>query len=737
MPGAGVVPLGPDGNLTAGRDGTDCVKLGNRTIFTFGDTLWRSAPGGEPLFVATNSMLSTTDTNFADGISTDPVETENFQNSNGMPIEFIPRDGNDGTPDVKIFVWPGQYFKNPQDSKTYLTYSKFVVDAKNVWTGVGLGLAEVTSHTVASTRLVLRPNAPVHPVTGKAETRMLFAADMAGWEHMADDPEAGDVEVVRVGTDDYVYLFDAFEPPGEENVFVYVMRALLRDGNNDGTQDFKQFDQWRAWTGKDAQGNDSWDAVSQKQPVITTNPSDGVAKHMSVNFNPFHRAYVMTYFENGPNRPFAQSHRLMMRTAPTPTGTWSDAVVVYESPEPENPYVGRTLSCLSEPTGRTEYFSYSLQGSFTGAGIQLRQLRYAGARGDIAADTRTDIAILGGSGATSIPLATSNGDGSFAFLSADTPSFPELAAGANRRSVAGDFDGDGRGDLAVTGAGLNGVRVARSLGDGSFAVSPQSAITFSGLAASAGAKIIAGDFDGNGRDDMALVGGSSNGVPWTTIPVARNNTNGTLTTTNTSQTAFTSQVTVAGAKPIPGDFDGDGRGDIALTGGSGWSTVVIAYSTGGGNFTTATRDAPAYAAFAALPNTKPVSGDFNADGVTDLALIWPPAANTIGLAIVAANGTITETAGLLRTGTDLATPDSAFNAYAAQTGARAVAGDFNGDGIGDIALVGVPAATTIPVALGTNSVENGAIKFRVVNQSIPVAFANAASASAAKSLGAY
>jgi hypothetical protein len=735
---AGVVPVGPNGTLATARDGTDCVKLGNRTIFTFGDTLSRFTPGGEIFFVATNSMLSTTDTNFADGISTDPAQTQNFQSQGGVPIEFIPRDGNDGTPDVKIFIWPGQYFKNPLDSKTYLTHSKFVVGAAGGrMIGVGLGLAEVTSHTVASTRLVVRPNAPVHLVTGKAETRMLFTADMAGWSHMALDPEAGDVEVVKVGNDDYVYLYDAFEPENGQNVFVYVMRARLADGNADGTQDFKQFDRWQAWKGTDAQGNEQWDVVSQKQPVLTTNLADGVAKHFSVNWNAFHRAYVMTYFENGPNRPFQASHRLMMRTSPTPTGPWSAPAVVHESLEPENPYVGRTLSCLSEPTGRTEYLSYSLQGAFTGTGIKLYRLRYAGARGDLAADTRTDITILGGTGATTIPVATSNGDGSFAFLSADAPLFPELAAMTNALPVAGDFDGDGRGDLAVTGAGLQGVVLARSLGDGTFQVSSQSAGSFAGLASSSGAKIVPGDFDGNGRDDMALVGGSTNGTPWTTIPVARSNANGTLTATNTSQPVFTSQAVVAGAKPIPGDFNGDGRSDIALAGGAGWSGVVIASSTGAGTFTTATRSAPVFAAFAALNNSLPASGDFNADGVSDLALIWPPAGDAIGLALVAANGTITETQGLLRTGENLTMVDSTFNAHAAQAGARAVAGDFNGDGIGDIALVGVPASTTLPVALGTSIVEAGKIKFRVVSQAVPAAFVSAASSSAARSFGVY
>jgi hypothetical protein len=738
----GVVPLGEMGTPTTGRDGTECVKLGDRSLFVFGDTLAQTPSDPEPRFYATNSMLWTTDTNFADGISTDPSVTQNLRNSEGVPIEFVPRDGNDVVNQdlveederVAIFIWPGQFFKNPVDGKTYFTHSKFAFK-EGLFTGVGIGVAEVHGHTVPTTRLVLRPDAPVHSVTEVAETRMLFAADMPGWGHLAIDPEAGDLEVVNVDGEEYLYLYDAVYADDGTAGHVFLFRALLRDGNSDGTPDFRQWDQWRAWSGKDTAGDDVWDLAADKQPLITSSVPDAVANHMSVKWNPYHRAYLMTYFETGPGP--LPSLRLMMRTAATPTGPWSAPTHVYTSEENAFPYVGRTLACVAEASGRTEYLSYSLQGSFTGSGIMLKQMRFAGARGDIAGNARTDITILGGAGATDIPIATADADGTFSPIIGDTTWFPEIAALPNVMPVAGDFDGDGRGDLAVAGGGLAGAVFARSLGDGSFEVSAKTAGSFGSLASSSGARIVAGDFDGNGRDDMALVGGSSNGTPWTTIPVASSSADGTLSFTNASQPDFTSQAVIAGVTPIPGDFDGDGDGDIALTGGAGWSGIVIAYATGSGNFTTAPRPAPWFAAFAALGDAKPVSGDFNGDGVTDLALVWPPIASQVGLALVSPGGTVTEVAGLLRTGANLTTPDTAFTAYAQQAGARAVAGDFNGDGIGDIALVGVPASTTMPVALGTSILEGGNIKFRVVNQSISASFVNAASTTGAKALAVY
>jgi hypothetical protein len=40
-----------------------------------------------------------------------------------------------------------------------------------------------------------------------------------------------------------------------------------------------------------------------------------------------------------------------------------------------------------------------------------------------------------------------------------------------------------------------------------------------------------------------------------------------------------------------GDFNGDGKADLALTGGAGWTTIPVAFSRGDGNFNVA--NAPA------------------------------------------------------------------------------------------------------------------------------------------------
>ena len=99
---------------------------------------------------------------------------------------------------------------------------------------------------------------------------------------------------------------------------------------------------------------------------------------------------------------------------------------------------------------------------------------------------------------------------------------------------------------------------------------------------------VAGDYDGDGDADIALVGG----MGWTTIPVAFSDKSGGFSITNNGVEHFPQWVTNSwntGLKVVPGDFDGDGKTDLAMTGGASWITIAFALSQGGGNFTAATQ----------------------------------------------------------------------------------------------------------------------------------------------------
>jgi hypothetical protein len=305
----------------------------------------------------------------------------------------------------------------------------------------------------------------------------------------------------------------------------------------------------------------------------------------------------------------------------------------------------------------------------------------------------TDLALTGGSGWTSIPVAFSNRDGSWTVTNQPAPDFAAWATSAGVNVLSGDFNGDGHTDIVLVGVpSWSTIPVAFSNRNGSWTVTNQAVADFAGWAAMSGVKVVTGDFNGDGRTDIALTGVSG----WTTVPIAFSNGDGTWTVQNQPAADFAGWAAMPGVKVVTGDFNGDGRTDIALIGGSGWSSIPVAFSNGDGTWKVTNQPVVDFASWGALPNVKVLPGDFNGDGLTDIALTGVAGWSTIPVAYANGDGTWAV----------INQPAAEFAAWSTLPGVSVLTGDFNADGRADIALTGVAGWATIPLAF--NAYPSGA-----------------------------
>jgi len=288
--------------------------------------------------------------------------------------------------------------------------------------------------------------------------------------------------------------------------------------------------------------------------------------------------------------------------------------------------------------------------------------------GDFNADGRPDLAVANVS-SHNVSILLGNVGGTF-------QAAVNYAAGSGPRSVAvGDFNADGRPDLAV--ANINSANVSILLGNanGTF----QAAVNYA--VGATPRSVAVGDFNADGRPDLAVANFNSDNV---SILLGNAPPN-----TGTFQAADNY---AAGDGPFSvavGDFNADGRRDLAVANfDSGNVSILRGTGPGRPSFGAATN-------FAVGPDPISVAvGDFNADGRRDLAV-----AN-----FVSGNVSI-----LRGTGPGRPSFGAATNFAVGPDPISVAVGDFNADGRPDLAVANLNSSN-VSILLGN---ANGTFQARV------------------------
>ncbi len=287
---------------------------------------------------------------------------------------------------------------------------------------------------------------------------------------------------------------------------------------------------------------------------------------------------------------------------------------------------------------------------------------YSIAVGDFNGDGKPDLAVANYATNT-VSVFLGNGDGTF------QEHIDTATGGKEPTSVAlGDFNGDGKLDLAVTNFHSNTVSILLGNGQGSFTPA-----TGSPFATGNGPIAVAvADLNGNKKLDLIVVNETDNDVG-----ILLGNGDGTFK-------AQATYLTGTGGNPLSvvvADFNGDGVPDLAL---ADYQTKQVSVLLGVGNGT--------FGQFTAYPTganpSSIVAGDFNGDGKYDLALTSTPLGSSPGnlVSLLLGNG------------------DGTFGAYtlfgAGYLSYSAAVGDFNNDGAVDLAVAN-GGSNTVSVLLNT------------------------------------
>lgn len=241
-----------------------------------------------------------------------------------------------------------------------------------------------------------------------------------------------------------------------------------------------------------------------------------------------------------------------------------------------------------------------------------------------------------------------------------------------RKCYSGDFNGDGKSDLLVHND--NGIMIYRSNG-------LQLDVVFSAVERIPGSwqfrpndRFYIGDFNGDGKDEVAIF----NGVDWPMEYLGLLGDDGTngLKLIARYDNSMPGWDFKKDDQFFVSDFNGNGKKDLIVFNGTNWSTPYLAMlSSSGTGFSVIKRYDGDFAGWAMRPADKFFVGDFNGDGKQDLYVFNSDNWSIPYFAMHRSNGT--DYTMIKRYDTNLA-------GWQMTKGDKIYVGDFNGDGKSDI-----------------------------------------------------